>query len=240
MRERLTIPFQHFGLVNTTEDHMDMFTQHLLIKMACGFHVQACLDQARIVYNSYMASGGQQHIDPELKETILCAGVAAGGRPEWEYALEMFERTEDSQVKREMISAMACSLDIHILSSYLNSTLGENATFADRYSIAVVLEVTASDTGRALAWEFLKNNLKELRTKHKYFKCRNLATATRKFNRKVDLAEINTFWTQHCQSENRADFESEVVEPIKEKITWWKKYSPSIKSWMIKNGLIRR
>uniref|UniRef100_A0A672KGY0 Aminopeptidase Ey-like n=1 Tax=Sinocyclocheilus grahami TaxID=75366 RepID=A0A672KGY0_SINGR len=62
-------------------------------------------------------------IKANLRSTVYCSAIAAGGEEEWNFAWEMFENATIASEKDKLRAAMACATEPWLLNRYLKYTL---------------------------------------------------------------------------------------------------------------------
>uniref|UniRef100_A0A8C6TIW3 Aminopeptidase n=1 Tax=Neogobius melanostomus TaxID=47308 RepID=A0A8C6TIW3_9GOBI len=124
------------------------FNQINAIKVACSNGLPECLD---------MIINKQIMIHPNLRSTIYCQAIAAGGQKEWEFAWDRFQSTTDLSEKYQLSEALTCTKKIWLLNRYLGYTLdSEKIRLMDVSS--VIGSVAKNEAGQALAWNFIRAN----------------------------------------------------------------------------------
>ena len=48
-------------------------------------------------------------IHPNLKQTMYCNGIAAGGVDEWDFAWQMFKNTSNAAEAEKLLYALSCT-----------------------------------------------------------------------------------------------------------------------------------
>lgn len=55
-------------------------------------------------------------INPDLRQTVYCTAINDGGQEEWDFAWSRYLNTNVASDKEILLTALACSKDIWILS----------------------------------------------------------------------------------------------------------------------------
>ena len=58
-------------------------------------------------------------LSPNQKKTLTCTAIANGGKAEWDFAYEIYLKSEVVNEKQALLSAMGCSKDAAILSKFV-------------------------------------------------------------------------------------------------------------------------
>uniref|UniRef100_A0A4W4GQ35 Aminopeptidase n=1 Tax=Electrophorus electricus TaxID=8005 RepID=A0A4W4GQ35_ELEEL len=104
-------------------------------------------------------------VDPNLRSTVYCSAIAAGGAKEWEFAWRMFQNTSVATEAERLMSALACTRDTQRLESFLSFTLNP-VKIRKHEATSVIVQVARNKAGRALAWNFVRQNWKYIFTEY--------------------------------------------------------------------------
>eukprot|EP00058_Branchiostoma_floridae_P020447 XP_002605937.1 hypothetical protein BRAFLDRAFT_87388 [Branchiostoma floridae] len=124
------------------------------------------------------------HIPETFKSTVYCTAIRYGGSREWDFAWQRYLEAEPSE-QNLLLSAMACSRDTVILSSYDET----------QFTMA---SIVSSVTKQFSAQEDL-DNLEQFLKDHP-----NQGTATRAFSQAVDNTGANLRFRRDNESKIRA------------------------------------
>ena len=59
--------------------------------------------------------GHDRRTPPNLRETIYCSAIAAGGEKEWNFLLQQYGKSNNANEKSDILRALGCSKDLWIL-----------------------------------------------------------------------------------------------------------------------------
>uniref|UniRef100_A0A3Q3EZX3 ERAP1-like C-terminal domain-containing protein n=1 Tax=Labrus bergylta TaxID=56723 RepID=A0A3Q3EZX3_9LABR len=96
-------------------------------------------------------------ISPNLKSTVYCSAIAAGGVEEWDFAWSMFKKATIASEAEKLMYALSCTKQPWLLNRYLEYCLDpekirkQDATFTITY-------IAANSVGQSLAWDFIRSN----------------------------------------------------------------------------------
>ena len=76
-----------------------------------------------VFFNCGVSVSIECRIHPNLRYTVYCYAIAAGGIGEWEFALNMYKNSSFSMEKAKLLSALACSKEPWILSRCAYSSI---------------------------------------------------------------------------------------------------------------------
>ncbi|CAG0925580.1 unnamed protein product, partial [Notodromas monacha] len=104
-----------------TQDVTQLFKDVLIQERACKYGVDKCKSDASAQYKEWMtnydeASPDNATISPNVNSIVYCYGVANGGEEEWNHAWRHYTKTNLASEKTAMLSAMACTEEVWLLS----------------------------------------------------------------------------------------------------------------------------
>lgn len=169
------------------EDHSLQHNQIIAIQVACSNGLPECTDMATTLFSKWMHSKNSTNsIHPNLRSTIYCQAVAAGGREEWEFAWDKFQDSSKTSEKDQLRRALACTKKIWLLNRYLEYTLDpEKIRLMD---VASTIHYIAENVaGQALAWNFIRAHWKYVSQGHSISLIEGV---TRRFSTQFELDEL--------------------------------------------------
>ncbi|KAL6480693.1 hypothetical protein MHYP_G00117260 [Metynnis hypsauchen] len=125
LRKQVTPLFEHFRNITTDwteipDGHTDQYNQVNAIRVACSTGVDGCQNLTAEWFTQWMQHPEQNPIDPNLRSTVYCSAVAAGGTKEWDFAWEMLQTASIASEADKLMSALACTKDTGLLERYYN------------------------------------------------------------------------------------------------------------------------
>ncbi|XP_028263796.1 alanyl (membrane) aminopeptidase-like b isoform X2 [Parambassis ranga] len=137
------------------EDHSSQHNQINAIQVACSNGLPECIEMAQKQFADWMNSNNTNNIHPNLRSTIYCQAVAAGGKKEWEFAWNKYLSSRDTSEKDQLRHALSCTRKIWLLNRYLEYTLDpEKIRLMDVAS--TIFSIGRNVAGQALAWNFIR------------------------------------------------------------------------------------
>uniref|UniRef100_A0A8C8DAP9 Alanyl (membrane) aminopeptidase-like b n=1 Tax=Oryzias sinensis TaxID=183150 RepID=A0A8C8DAP9_9TELE len=147
---------QVYGLmqVNDVSDRLLQHSQILAIKVACSNGLPECLEMVETKFGDWI-NNGTNKIHVNLRSTIYCQALAAGGQAEWDFAWEKFQSSTDSSERDQLRHALSCTRQTWLLNRLLEYSLNpDKIRLTDVAS--VVNDVAENPAGQALAWNFIR------------------------------------------------------------------------------------
>lgn len=101
---------------------------------------------------------------PDLKSIVYCTAIKHGDNQEWDFAWDRYSNTTIPSEKETLIQALGCSREPWILSRYLERSILENGQIRKQDVFKVFASVANNVWGQSIAFNFIKENWKRLRT----------------------------------------------------------------------------
>uniref|UniRef100_G3PM41 Aminopeptidase n=1 Tax=Gasterosteus aculeatus aculeatus TaxID=481459 RepID=G3PM41_GASAC len=113
LRKQVTPLFEYykrmtFNWTIVPPGHLDQYNQVNAISLACRTGLEECQNLSQEWFNEWMNSSENQ-IHPNLRSTVYCNAIAAGGAQEWEFAWSQFEQATIAIEADKLRSALACT-----------------------------------------------------------------------------------------------------------------------------------
>ncbi|KAM4808225.1 aminopeptidase Q [Rhinophrynus dorsalis] len=138
----------------TADDYFVHLEIEIILRTVCTLGLQDCLNLATELYATWMLNSTYNGIPHSIRNVIYCYAIAEGSEKEWEFAWNMFNKSEDKIEADFLIHGMSCTKEPWLLRRYLQNALGIDPSSA----LDIFLCVIRNDIGRHIAWEFLKEN----------------------------------------------------------------------------------
>ncbi|XP_034082999.1 aminopeptidase N-like isoform X2 [Gymnodraco acuticeps] len=134
--------------------HMDQYNQVNAISMACRTGLEECSTLTKTWFKQWMDTNKNQ-IHPNLRSTVYCNAIAAGGAKEWEFAWSEFQKATIASEAEKLRSALSCSKQPWLLNRYLEYTL--NSTLIRKQdATSTIVYIASNVAGQSLAWDFVR------------------------------------------------------------------------------------
>ncbi|MGH0164815.1 UNVERIFIED_CONTAM: hypothetical protein FKN15_047876 [Acipenser sinensis] len=160
LRKQVTPLFDYFENItaNWTEvpsGHTDQYNEVTAIEVACENGLKKCQELASSLYREWMDNPSINPIHPNLKTTIYCNAIAAGGVEEWDFAWERFQNAIITTEADKLRYGLSCSKHIWILNRYLKYTL-DPEKIRKMDSIPTINYISRNVVGQSLVWDFIQ------------------------------------------------------------------------------------
>uniref|UniRef100_A0A3B4XXH8 Alanyl aminopeptidase, membrane n=1 Tax=Seriola lalandi dorsalis TaxID=1841481 RepID=A0A3B4XXH8_SERLL len=162
IKKQVTPLFDYFKdlTVNWTkipEKHTDQYNQVNAISLACSTGVEGCKNLTTGWFKEWMENEANNTISPNLKSTVYCSAIAAGGEEEWDFAWSMYKNATIASEADKLMYALSCTKQPWLLNRYLKYCLDpkkirkQDATFT-------IVYIASNPIGQPLAWDFIRSN----------------------------------------------------------------------------------
>ncbi|XP_064114526.1 aminopeptidase N-like isoform X2 [Macrobrachium nipponense] len=228
-----SVGFEH----NASDSLLTQFKRKTALSWACRLGHQDCLDNSAALYRQWMEDPQTNTISPNIKETVYCRAIEAGGDKEWEFAWNMFLETTVASETLVLLKAMGCTKKIWLLSRYLEMAFPTDRGIKLQDSEVVFSAVAKNPVGRPLAWTFLRDNWGKIYKHYGKANRRILKSVTAGFNTRQQLKEVQLFQEEHKRDLGAASRTMEnAIERITNDIAWMDSNYQNIVDWLESQG----
>ncbi|XP_023811250.1 aminopeptidase N [Oryzias latipes] len=196
LRSQVTGLYEFFANETNASDvpktHSLQHSQILAIKVACSNGLPECLEMVESKFGDWM-NNGTNKIHVNLRSTIYCQAMAAGGQAEWDFAWEKFQSSTDSSERDQLRHALSCTRQTWLLNRLLEYSLNpDKIRLTDVAS--VVNDVAENPAGQALAWNFIRAHWDYVSQGDPVWL---IEAVTRRFSTKFEVEELQRFAEQY-------------------------------------------
>uniref|UniRef100_A0A8C8HK03 Aminopeptidase n=1 Tax=Oncorhynchus tshawytscha TaxID=74940 RepID=A0A8C8HK03_ONCTS len=200
VRNLVTPLFQHFKTITADwskvpDGHNEQYNQVNAIRMACSSGLVECQNLTKSWYSQWKADPDNNLIHPNLRMTVYCSAIAAGGAAEWDFGWDMFKTATIASDADKLMSSLACTKDHELLNKYLRYTL-DSDKIRKQDATSVIVYISSNVQGQTLAWDFVTQNWEYMFTQYGVgsFSFANLISGvTMRFSTKAELEQLQKF-----------------------------------------------
>ncbi|KTG43229.1 hypothetical protein cypCar_00036332 [Cyprinus carpio] len=154
--------FEYFGTISSNwttvpSGHTDQFTQIIALSLACSTGVEGCRELTRSWFKKWMQNPPNNAIHPNLRSTVYCNAIAAGGAEEWNFGWQMFQKATVAAEAVKLRSALACTKVPWLLNRYLEYTMNPEK-IRKQDATSTIGYIASNIIGQPLAWDFIRAN----------------------------------------------------------------------------------
>ncbi|XP_058855208.1 aminopeptidase N-like isoform X2 [Acipenser ruthenus] len=242
LRKQVTPLFDYFENItaNWTEvplGHTDQYNEVTAIEVACENGLKKCQELASSLYREWMDNPSVNPIHPNLKTTIYCNAIAAGGVEEWDFAWERFQNAIITTEADKLRYGLSCSKHIWILNRYLKYTL-DPEKIRKMDSIPTINYISRNVVGQSLVWDFIRAYSSTICSGSSPMDSL-LEGVTQRFSTELELTQLQQFRqsndiTEDCLSTQTL---SQAIERTQLNIKWINENKDPVFNWFTSNSL---
>uniref|UniRef100_A0A8C2Z1S0 Aminopeptidase n=1 Tax=Cyclopterus lumpus TaxID=8103 RepID=A0A8C2Z1S0_CYCLU len=205
LRNQVTPLFDYYK--NMTDDwskvpdgHMDQYNQVNAISMACRTDLEECLLLSKTWFNQWRTTS-ENKIHPNLRSTVYCNAIAAGGAQEWEFAWTEFQNTTIAIEADKLRFSLACTKQPWLLNRYLEYTLIPGM-IRKQDATSTIVYIANNVVGQSLAWDFVRARWSYIFTEYGggSFSFSNLINGvTQRFSTEFELQQLEKFKAENSE-----------------------------------------
>ncbi|XP_073693463.1 aminopeptidase N-like [Garra rufa] len=245
LRKKVQPLFDHFKAItsNWTQKpprFMDQYNQINAISMACKTGVKECSALTIMWYRQWMKNPDSNLIPPNLKVTVYCNAIAAGGVEEWDFGWQMFKNTTIAAEAEKLIYGLSCTKEPWLLNRYLEYTIDPNMIRKQDVTYAIVY-IAGNVIGQSLVWDFFRANWEHI-TKDfddgSFFLGRLIQGITKKFYTKFELQQLQQFKEEIAASSFSFGTQAieQAIEQTKANSKWMSENKAQVMNWLIEQS----
>uniref|UniRef100_A0A4W5MKR3 Aminopeptidase n=1 Tax=Hucho hucho TaxID=62062 RepID=A0A4W5MKR3_9TELE len=232
--------FKHFENItrNWTDvpnGHTDQYNQVNAIRVACSTGMEECQTLTKGWYSQWMKDSAKNPIHPNLRTTVYCSAIAAGGAAEWEFGWTQFKAATIAIEADKLRFALACTKQPWLLNKYLEYTL-DATKIRKQDATSTIVYIASNVVGQSLAWDFMRDRWSYIFTQYGggSFSFSNLINGvTKRFSTEFELKQLKQFQADNSEvgfgSGTLAVSQS--IERTTANIKWVAENKKSVQEW---------
>ncbi|KAL6480698.1 hypothetical protein MHYP_G00117310 [Metynnis hypsauchen] len=240
LKKQVTPLFEHFRNITTDwtevpDGHTEQYNQVNAIRVACSTGVDGCQNLTAEWFTQWMQHPEQNPIHPNLRSTVYCSAVAAGGTKEWDFAWEMLQTASIASEADKLMSALACTKDTGLLERYLTFTL-DPAKIRKQDATSVIVQIAGNVEGRSLAWNFITLNWRYIFTEYgvgSFSFAKLISGVTQTFSTQYQLDQLLQFKEQNADVGfgSASSALDQAIEKTRANMKWVSENQREIRDW---------
>ncbi|OWR41732.1 Aminopeptidase N [Danaus plexippus plexippus] len=207
-----------------------------IISTACHLQHVECLEHAVRLYTNWMLTpnpDAYNEIHADIRSTVYCVGIQAGGAREWQFAWERFLVASAPSERELLLSVLGCTRAPYLLYRYLDLSLRNDSGIRKQDTIRVFSAVASSSIGEPIAFNFVRANWLRLKEYVGSVSTLNsiLKVVTRRLNEVHEYEELKRFVGESCSDLGRPV--QQVLERTAANVQWMQKNYRNIVDWLL-------
>ncbi|XP_006820977.2 aminopeptidase N-like [Saccoglossus kowalevskii] len=208
-----------------TED-VDYYRRLDTLRIACDYNHVDCVANATNQYAAWMADPDNNKIEVNMRSTVYCTAIRAGGETEWNFAYN--RQKTDLEERSRLRSAMACTQLDYLLLGYMEESLA-GIEFNARTTIGYVRDNSA--LGFSISWTFTVENFVALEGLYGNTAYNIVWAFADIMNTNKDLLELNAFGDLYSNMPDVNDF-NDAVKRVELNIGWMNRNEADIDAFL--------
>ncbi|GBP46445.1 Aminopeptidase N [Eumeta japonica] len=206
-----------------------------LVSTACHLEHKACLEHAVRLYTNWMLTPNPDtfnEIEADIRSTVYCVGVQAGGAREWQFAWDRFRAASAPSERELLLSVLGCTRAPHLLYRYLEWSLRNDSGIRKQDSVRVFSAVASSAIGQPIAFSFVRANWDRIKQYVGSVSTLNsiIKVVTKRLNQPHEYEELKKFVTENCSELGRPA--QQVLERTAANVQWMQRNYDTIVQWL--------
>ncbi|XP_030049370.1 aminopeptidase Q isoform X2 [Microcaecilia unicolor] len=218
----------------TADDFFVQTTLETIIREACAFGLQDCLQLATDLYQRWMKDPSNNKIPLSIRRPIYCYGIAMGSEKEWEFAWEMYKKSSSNKQKNDLIYGLSCTREPWLLYRYLQNALG----VSDFVAVDIFSSVARNEIGRFIAWEFMTANWEQINSQfEEYDSIYNsvLRVIIERVSTDLQFQEVKMFINIALDEAHKVVVIEQLENARNIRMQWRNKVDTTVYEWLRKN-----
>ncbi|KAJ8022350.1 Aminopeptidase Ey [Holothuria leucospilota] len=220
---------------NETLSHLDGFLRSDIIYLACGSGNPDCLAEAKRQLQIYLNNG---YVSPNVRSPVLRFGMEQdGGQENWDKMWEMYINSTLSSEKSRLLSGMARTRHVWLLSRYIEYAMDESKIRSQDF-FSVMYYIASNPVGNPLVWDFTRANWETLVDR---FGINSgglgglIPDITYYYCTELKLQQMEEFFTKYPEAGAGTRGRQQALERVKTNIDWVKRNQDVIQQWLNRN-----
>ncbi|XP_050343236.1 aminopeptidase N [Nymphalis io] len=207
-----------------------------MLSTACHLQHVECLEHAVRMYTNWMLTpnpDAYNEIHADIRSTVYCVGVQAGGAREWGFAWDRFMVASAPSERELLLSVLGCTRAPYLLYRYLDLSLRNDSGIRKQDTVRVFSAVASSSIGEPIAFNFVRANWQRLKEYVGSVSTLNsiLKVVTRRLNQVHEYDELKRFVATYCSDLGRPV--QQVLERTAANVQWMERNYQTIVNWLL-------
>ncbi|XP_072520548.1 leucyl-cystinyl aminopeptidase isoform X2 [Salminus brasiliensis] len=203
-----------------------------LLETACSLNRPNCTEQAKSLFDQWIASNKTKVIPGDLLRAVL--SVAAQSEDGWTELLDTYKHSIYDSEKRKTLEALASTQNVRKIVWILKAAL-EGSEIQTPELPLVISTVCRHFAGHLYAWDFVKENWDKLTQKFPIgsFPLQSIImSTTSQFSTKMHLEEVEQFFGSLKDRGSQMRSIQEATETIKLNMRWMDRNLATLRTWL--------
>uniref|UniRef100_A0A673LW79 Aminopeptidase n=1 Tax=Sinocyclocheilus rhinocerous TaxID=307959 RepID=A0A673LW79_9TELE len=223
--------FEYFGIISSN------WTTIIALSLACSTGVEGCRELTRSWFKKWMQNPHNNTIHPNLRSTVYCDAIAAGGTEEWNFGWQMFQKATVAAEAVKLRSALACTKVPWLLNRYLEYTMNPEK-IRKQDATSTIGYIASNIIGQPLAWDFVRANWDyffKLYGTGSFTFSRLISDVTYRFCTPFELSQLKRFQKDNAETGFGSGTQAlqQAIEKTTAKIKWLAENKEPVLQWFL-------
>ena len=210
------------------DGHLDALLRSVALGQAGYYDDPAVLAEARARFDRYLDDASS--LPADLRGVVFSLTSQQGDADTYNTLWDLQKRAESQEEKVRLLLALTRIPDPELISDVLHRSLTDDVRSQD--TVSVVGAVSANPKGKALAWDFLKDNWDTFmeRYGHGGFMLMRLVGLPRGFTTRERLDEVRAFYESHPAPAAERSVR-QTIEGLELNVAWLERNKEDVAAW---------
>ena len=211
------------------EGHLDTLLRGIALGQAGYYEDSEVLGEAKSRFENYLKNPSS--LAPDLRSVVYSLTAQQGDGDTYERMWDLQKKAELQEEKVRLLISLTRIPDPELISDVLKRSLTDDVRSQD--TVTVVGAVSGNPKGKALAWDFLKDNWDEFNERygHGGFMLMRLVGLPRGFTTQERLDDVKQFYGAHPVPAAERSVR-QVIEGIELNVAWRNKNKDDASNWL--------
>ena len=211
------------------EGHLDTLLRGVALGQAGYYEDPAVLGEAKSRFENYLKDPSS--LAPDLRGVVYSLTAQQGDGDTYERMWDLQKKAELQEEKVRLLISLTRIPDPELISDVLKRSLTDDVRSQD--TVSVVGAVSGNPKGKALAWDFLKDNWDEFNERygHGGFMLMRLVGLPRGFTTQERLDDVKQFYASHPVPAAERSVR-QVIEGIELNVAWRDQNKDDAANWL--------
>tara|TARA_B100000676_G_scaffold78501_1_gene78240 strand:- start:2807 stop:5386 length:2580 start_codon:yes stop_codon:yes gene_type:complete len=211
------------------EGHLDSLLRSIALGNLGHYGHIETINKSQQLFEEYCKDSSNVH--PDLRSVVFNTTAQNGDTSIFNQILDLEEKVELQEEKVRLHGALCSFSDSSLLDRALEISLSDRIRAQD--SIRIIVGISSSSLGRSLAWDFVRNNWKEIDNRYGDggFALNRLVSLVSGFSEEKRISEVEDFFEKNPTPAAERSIQ-QALERIRLNTAWKKKFSSEISSFL--------
>ncbi|XP_043853706.1 aminopeptidase Q [Dromiciops gliroides] len=199
------------------DDELAILSLRNVYKAACWLELEDCLQLSREIFSKWMSDVESIKNFTLVANEVMCSGVAQGSEKEWDFLMNIYEKTALDGENNGIMESLSCSKHPRILYRYMEYALNDKLFSSEAPNI--FKSVAETEIGRLVAKDFLIDNWQAVKERfgspHLLILAESIARTT---STDSQVQELHRFFDNMLEEKERIKFNEYLQDKMDENL----------------------